>query len=661
MLLAAFFCALSFPSSAQAQESFPRRANYFLKWTLAEHEARELARWDVVVLDMEIQARHPELLRKMREWNPDIILLAYITPQEIRTDAAQSYSLMRRKLASGIAPDWYLARPDGNRISWWPGTYLLNVTPQAPVINGKRFHNYLADFVINDIWSSGLWDGIFYDNAWDNITYFAKTDQIDLNRDGGVDGNLDAAWRDGMKALYRETRQRAGRPILLVGNGLTQVYANELSGSMFENFANFSWSEIMGSYKKSARTDGPRLNIINANTNNTGVQESYHQMRYGISSSLLEDGYYSFDFGDTRHEQLWWYDEYGVDLGTPLGPSFSSKNAAAYIPDLWRRDFTRGISLVNSTDNQQLISLGGDFEKIHGTQDRRVNDGRIVSEVSVAPKDGLLLLKTFEQLKDVVFTNGHFVRFVRKDGSRVRNGFFVFDPAYKGGDTIMYRDLNGDGQRDTIVVSQNEVKVFRHDGQLYASFFPYTVNYKGELRIAVGDMLGDGMVEILVAPSEGYAHPLMIFDIYGEIKRNGWYPFGPKYKQGYSVAAGALDAGRKQRIVVGKGKGVVAEVVIYTSDAKKESFFQPFGKKSMDGTRIALGDVNRDGKAEIIVAPTNGRGPKVRVFNTAGKLQGKEFSVFTTMNGTTIDSLQTSDVDFDGVPDILAFTKNIGL
>lgn len=654
-------CFIAVPAQAAAPSvTYPKHANYFLKWTITDSEVKELAKWHVAVLDMEVQARQPEMLKKLRELNPTIILLAYITPQEIRSDAAISYSLMRRKLANSIPEAWYLHGTQGSRLSWWPGTYLLNITNEAPLLSGERLNTHLASFVATEIIGSGLWDGVFYDNAWDNISYFAKTSDIDLNGDRIVDPNVDHAWREGMKTLYRETRRLSLRPIIVMGNGLTQVYKHELDGNMFENFHNFSWAEIMGAYKI-GNTGNNRVNIINANTGNTGNDRDYQRFRYGMASALLEGGFYSFDFGDTKHEQTWWYDEYGTNLGNPVGGAASQKELSTYQPDVWRRDFEKGIAIVNSTNAPQRIQLGGEYEAIHGTQDTSVNNGRIISELHVGPEDGQILLKTFEQIKDIVYTNGNFVRFLRANGSRVRNGFFVFDAAYQGGDMVMRKDVNSDGEYDSIIISGNKLSVIRSDGQSYFSLFPYTANYTGEIRLAVGDLEGDGQAEIIVAPSHGFREPIKFFNLAGDRLGGDWFPFGDTYKGGYSIATGALDANRPYRIIVGSGNAMEPTVAIFTNKLKKESSFLAFEKKFRGGLRLALGDVNKDGTSQIIVAPASQKKPLIRIFDPKGKQLQKEFSAFTSFGAADVDLVQISDVDFDGTKDILVFTKNIGI
>ena len=49
-----------------AQTNSPKLANYYLNWDLSETQAKDLSKWDLLVLDMEVQARHPDLLQKFQ-------------------------------------------------------------------------------------------------------------------------------------------------------------------------------------------------------------------------------------------------------------------------------------------------------------------------------------------------------------------------------------------------------------------------------------------------------------------------------------------------------------------------------------------------------------------------------------------------------------------
>ena len=64
-----------------ASNTYPKKANYFLKWTIANHEVPELAKWDLLILDMEVQENSRANLKKIRQLNPDIIILDIMLPE----------------------------------------------------------------------------------------------------------------------------------------------------------------------------------------------------------------------------------------------------------------------------------------------------------------------------------------------------------------------------------------------------------------------------------------------------------------------------------------------------------------------------------------------------------------------------------------------------
>lgn len=47
----------------------------------------------------------------------------------------------------------------------------------------------------------------------------------------------------------------------------------------------------------------------------------YPYVRFGLAFTLLGDGFFAHEFGDTWHGNDWWYDELDFDLGYPLGPA----------------------------------------------------------------------------------------------------------------------------------------------------------------------------------------------------------------------------------------------------------------------------------------------------------------------------------------------------
>jgi len=61
--------------------------------------------------------------------------------------------------------------------------------------------------------------------------------------------------------------------------------------------------------------------------------------------------------------------------------------------EVYRRDFEGGVVLINTTSRSQKIDLGETFRKIRGRQQPRINNGKLISEVTIPPKDGLILLR----------------------------------------------------------------------------------------------------------------------------------------------------------------------------------------------------------------------------------------------------------------------------
>jgi hypothetical protein len=316
-----FLCSFS-KFDVQAQK--PKLINYFLKgdiYSPSVSEAQELAKWDVIILDMENQQLHKELFSIIRNINPNIKILAYIKAQEIE-DTILSYATLRSKLKSGIKDEWWLYDSTGNKISVWHGTHLLNVSNQCPQINGYKWNNYLANFICNNILSENIWDGVFLDNCWDGLN---NVDSLkpDIDRTGKpiIDKNWrDIQWIIGMDSLITSIRSFYPDKIITGNKGFS--YTQQLNGSLIENFPLWetSWEYGISEYLNSLRNNKiPSFSSINCYNKN---QSDYKRMRFGLTSCLLGNGYYSFDYDVTDHGQTWWYDEYNVEIGEPLNNSF---------------------------------------------------------------------------------------------------------------------------------------------------------------------------------------------------------------------------------------------------------------------------------------------------------------------------------------------------
>jgi hypothetical protein len=102
---------------------------------------------------------------------------------------------------------------------------------------------------------------------------------------------------------------------------------------------------------------------------------------------LLDDGYFSFSDKALGYSSVPWFDEYNFKLGHAV----SGPPAAAWSKGVWRRDFQNGVALVNPATVSRTVTVESGLRRLAGAQDPAVNDGAVVSQVTLKPKDGIVL------------------------------------------------------------------------------------------------------------------------------------------------------------------------------------------------------------------------------------------------------------------------------
>lgn len=645
---------LAVASARSAVVAAPHLANYYLGVLPTDADSlAKLAKTDVLIVSPDQLISKEVIVNNLKTINPDMIVLAYVPSQSHNTRYWGNDPIYRH--LDSIQENWWLRDSAGNVVSDWPG--LLNTNME------HGWSEYLVGFINEYISNLPNVDGIFFDIVGDSISGANRGD-IDLNGDGVRDSAsvMNAAWLERTKYLLDYARANILLRYLVINGSSNDALQGSVNGRMYETFptpweAGGSWSAIMTKMEKNkALNREPDLYIFNANTHNTGNREDYRNMRFGLTSSLLTDNVYSsFDYGDTSHNQVWWYDEYDANLGDPVASAQSQNNLPKFQTDVWRRDYTNGLAIVNATDRAQSVDLGGEYEKIIGNQDPAVNDGSIVDHVKLGAKDGLIMFKTFQSVNDAVFTNGSFVRFFKSDGTRARNGFFTFESGVAGGAKVYNGDLDGDGVREKIIATGPLIQIFNARGQLWFSDHPYGGDYKGELRLAVGRLNGDREMQIIVAPSIG--GNLFLYDFHGGLLKENIYPLGKKYQGGFSVAIGNVDGGGTSEAIIGTGRGRVSEVFIYDNTMSKiKKRFYPFDRRILQGISVAAGDFKGNGTEQIAVTSAVGTRSVIRLFTGASR-KISEFSVGGFFGSQAV-TLGAVDVSGSGRKELVVETKN---
>lgn len=643
------FLILIIPSPVFSLDNYPKLANYYLAWDISDEQAVQLAKWDLIILSPQAVERNSDLLAIIKKNNPDSKILVYFLTQEINQ---QSLSMNPQGAWADIyrqvnANNWWLKDLAGQKLTYWPQTYLIDVT-------NTGWQTWLVDYInLNYLQKNRFWDGVFFDNCWDNVSWLNFS--LDLNRDQQSDGQelADRLWSESYKQLLGYAQQKFSADKLVICNGGTQ-YQELYNGRMFESFPAASeggWPENLKSYQ----TTGD-YSIINSNTKNNGNYANFQEMRFGLTSSLLANGYFSFDYGDQNHGQLWWYDEYDYYLGSPTKQPVNLLNQqdSDFSPGVWRRDFDRGIVLVNSTAEQRLINLEGDYETIKRSAINQ--SSQLINQLELLPNDGEMLLKPLSEIIGANFINGSFAKIFKISGEPARNGFFAYQKNFLGGLEIVIDDLDNDGKLEIVAANNQELAIFNNQGKLTNRFLPYGEKFHSGLNFVLADIDNNGQKEILTLPKEKTAAELKIFSSTGQLINPGFLVFPKEFKIGADLTVADLNNDGQVEIIVGAGPGGSAHLRIFNTQGKllNPGFFA-FALSYRGGVNLASGDINGDGQVEILVSKQRGDS-EVRIFNSAGKLLNNWLSFKNTAQGVNIG---TWDVDGDSVYEIIVLGNDL--
>ena len=613
--------------ATSANDTYPKLANYFLKWHLSLEEARKLAKWDLLILDMEVQRNSPEMIVEIRKNNPDIIILAYITSQEILNNPHHyQHANLRIDLYNKIDDSWWLKDLSGQKISYWPNTSMLNLSDGAGLNQAnERFNDFLPRFVVKNIKSSRLWDGVFYDNTWGDVSWVNGAN-IDIYNNNEIKSAsyIDKAWSSGYEKMLIKTRELAGDDFIIVGNGRVHApYLPHLHGKMLEGFPSYwesggTWSGSVNTYIKMPNyTRKPALPIINTYNKD---QYNFQLLRFSLASALLGDGYFSFDYDVTLHNQTWWYDEYDVYLGKARSRPYNllDNNSSDIKPGMWRRDFDNGSVIINSTDKKQRIIFEREvFERIRGSLDSDFNNGQLINWLELEANDAIILLKKMNVIENSSFLNGEFFRVFSNDGKQTRAGFFSYLSQFPAASEVLLYDIDNDGFKEEIYSYDGLVRVLKN-GQVILEFRPFHEGFRGRVSLALADLNNNGQLEIITGAGSGGGPQVRVYNLEANLVST-FFAFDPLFRGGIDIAAADTNNNGKAEIIIAAGSGGGPHLRIFDYSGKELSNFFVYNHEFKGGVKVASADLNNNGKAEIIVVPGYGMKPEVRIFNELGQ------------------------------------------
>jgi hypothetical protein len=325
-----FVLRLRYRSLSEVNPAYPRTGNLWGWWPLSQKGLEYCARIDLWLG----ASSRPEEIRELRRLNPDIRILTSINAIENRE----------------LSDEYYLKDIYGNPVEVWPGSYRLNMTKLDVA-------EYQAHYAYQHILDSDLmFDGCFFDNvmttqSWQDHDIYGNPFLVDSDEDGVVDDPavFDAAWKAGVfheLEVFRELMPHAimsGHSMNIDEAGIADT-SNGISIGFWSTDViegKMSFADLMYRYTAwNERARSPRATMIESSPPDQisyGYDYSpwdnipastlefartyYPYVRFGLAFTLMNDGFFAHEFGDTWHGNDWWYDELDFYLGYPLGPA----------------------------------------------------------------------------------------------------------------------------------------------------------------------------------------------------------------------------------------------------------------------------------------------------------------------------------------------------
>ena len=319
-----------------------------------------------------------------------------------------------------VANNWFLRTtwPNGSIVISGYGVNSVNITTPTLNNSNQTYRQW------NAAWSTSAsypfatnLDGIYFDNF---------NSQAPVNGDYLQNGTTQTAsassqlWRNAYVDEATQFRTAMGPGYMMWGNlatwggGSIQGYNQVLNGGVMESaigqsysYETRSWSTLMTNYATIMHNlapfngEGP-YPIFQQD----GSITDYQGMRYGLTSCLLDNGYYHFNTaGQGGGNNVAWFDELGFNLGqavagpnNPNNGTYSSGGLTVWQNGVYRRDFQNGISLVNPKGNGvQTVTLETAYKHLSGTQVPSINNGESVTSVTLNDRDGVILQRLTSQ------------------------------------------------------------------------------------------------------------------------------------------------------------------------------------------------------------------------------------------------------------------------
>lgn len=233
---------------------------------------------------------------------------------------------------------------------------------------------------------------------------------------------------------------------------------------------------------------------------------------------------------------------------------------------------------------------------------------------------------------------------------------------FRGGGSIAMRPVDVPAESFEFTTEQNIVaaagpgggpfiRVMNLAGNTLHKFYAYEERFSGGVNVALGDVDGDDITDIVTAPGKGRKAFIRVYTLDGALKEE--FEAYPGFINGVRISVADLDGDGSDEIITGPQAGGRPWVRVFRPDGTLVSEFFAFSKSFRGGIEVAATAATPEIEAAIFVIPGATGGPMLRHFRLDGSVVNQFWTYRQEFRGGVNLTVGEMDSTSPG-PEILA-------